>query len=158
MESTLATTEAEKEHVEDVASTLHASNINVTPIDIKGSGKEKTTTTAKRVDVFRVSSSASIEVLMGFALSSLFGLDIEKKDIALLAKDAENHFIGVNCGIMDQFAVAMGKKDHAILLNCDNLGYEYIPFKTANYSLLIINTNKQRSLAEQRSQLGMTSK
>lgn len=55
VESTLATTEAEKEHVEDVASTLHASNINVTPIDIKGSGKEKTTTTAKRVDVFRVS-------------------------------------------------------------------------------------------------------
>ncbi|MBL0270984.1 MAG: galactokinase [Chitinophagaceae bacterium] len=95
-----------------------------------------------------LSSSASIEVLMGFALSSLFGLDIDKKDIALLAKDAENHFIGVNCGIMDQFAVAMGKKDHAILLNCDNLGYEYIPFKTANYSLLIINTNKQRSLAE----------
>lgn len=95
-----------------------------------------------------LSSSASIEVLMGFALSSLFGLGIGRKDIALLAKDAENHFIGVNCGIMDQFAVAMGQKDHAVLLNCDNLNYEYIPFKTSGYSLLIINTNKQRSLAE----------
>lgn len=95
-----------------------------------------------------LSSSASIEVLMGFAISSLFGLGIGRKDIALLAKDAENHFIGVNCGIMDQFAVAMGQKDHAVLLNCDNLNYEYIPFKTSGYSLLIINTNKQRSLAE----------
>jgi len=95
-----------------------------------------------------LSSSASIEVLTGFAIASLFGLKTDRKEIALLAKDAENHFIGVNCGIMDQFAVAMGQKDHAILLNCDQLAYEYIPFKTGSYSLLIINTNKQRSLAD----------
>ena len=95
-----------------------------------------------------LSSSASIEVLTGYALSEVFGLGISKKDIALLAKAAENKFIGVNCGIMDQFAVAMGKHDHAILLNCDTIEYEYIPFSTGKYRLLIINTNKQRSLAD----------
>lgn len=95
-----------------------------------------------------LSSSASIEVLTGYALSEVFGLGISKKDIALLAKAAENKFIGVNCGIMDQFAVAMGKQDHAILLNCDTIEYEYIPFSTGKYRLLIINTNKQRSLAD----------
>lgn len=95
-----------------------------------------------------LSSSASIEVLTGFALSELFGLAIPNKEIAVLSKETENRFIGVNCGIMDQFAVAMGKKDHAILLNCDTLDYEYIPFKTGNYSLVIINSNKQRALAD----------
>lgn len=95
-----------------------------------------------------LSSSASIEVLTGFALSELFGLAIPNKEIAILSKETENRFIGVNCGIMDQFAVAMGKKDHAILLNCDTLDHEYIPFKTGNYSLVIINSNKQRALAD----------
>lgn len=95
-----------------------------------------------------LSSSASIEVLTGFAISQLFGLDISNREIAILSKEAENKFIGINCGIMDQFAVAMGKKDNAILLNCDTLEYEYIPFKTGDYTLLIINTNKQRTLAD----------
>lgn len=95
-----------------------------------------------------LSSSASIEVLTGFALSELFGLAIPNKEIAVLSKETENRFIGVNCGIMDQFAVAMGKKDHAILLNCDTLDYEYIPFKTGDYSLVIINSKKQRALAD----------
>ena len=93
-----------------------------------------------------LSSSASIEVLTAFALSEIFGLGIERKEIALLSKQVENKFIGVNCGIMDQFAVAMGKKDQAIVLNCDTLDYEYLPFATGDYSLVIINTNKQRSL------------
>lgn len=95
-----------------------------------------------------LSSSASIEVLTGFAITAMFGLGIPAKDIAVLCKEAENKFIGVNCGIMDQFAVAMGRKDNAMLLNCDTLDHEYIPFRAGKYSLVIINTNKQRTLAD----------
>lgn len=95
-----------------------------------------------------LSSSASIEVITAFALNELYGLEIPAKDIAVLSKEAENSFIGVNCGIMDQFAVAMGKKDNAVLLNCDTLEYEYIPFHTGGCSLVIINTNKNRTLAD----------
>lgn len=95
-----------------------------------------------------LSSSASIEVLTGFAVSELFGLNISLKDIAILSKEVENRFVGVNCGIMDQFAVAMGKKDHAIWLDCDTLEYEYLPFRTGSFSLVIINSNKQRTLAD----------
>jgi galactokinase len=95
-----------------------------------------------------LSSSASIEVLTGFSLSKMFALNISEKEIALIGKKAENEFIGVNCGIMDQFAVAMGKKDKCILLNCDSLAFEYLPFATGNYRLVIINSNKQRTLAD----------
>ena len=95
-----------------------------------------------------LSSSASVEVLTGFAISSMFGLDIPGKEIAILCKKAENEFIGMNCGIMDQFAVAMGQKNKAILLNCDTLNYEYLPFDTGDYILAVINSNKQRSLTE----------
>lgn len=95
-----------------------------------------------------LSSSASIEVLMAYAISNLFGVNKDGKEIALLAKKVENEFIGVNCGIMDQFAVAMGKKGNAILLNCDTLDYEYFPFHSEKYSLTIINTNKQRKLVD----------
>ena len=95
-----------------------------------------------------LSSSASIEVLTAFALNELFQTGISKTEIAKLAKKVENEFIGVSCGIMDQFAVAMGQKDKAILLNCDTLDYEYLPFKTGNYDLVIINSNKQRTLED----------
>src|SRR6476660_4823582 len=95
-----------------------------------------------------LSSSASIEVLMTYALDQLFQLDIPKVEIALLSKKVENEFIGVNCGIMDQFAVTFGENNKAILLNCDSLEYELLPFDTGNYSLVIINTNKTRSLAD----------
>jgi galactokinase len=95
-----------------------------------------------------LSSSASIEVLMIYALNQLFQLNISKVEIALLSKKVENEFIGVNCGIMDQFAVTFGEKNKAILLNCDSLEYELLPFDTGNYSLVIINTNKTRSLAD----------
>lgn len=95
-----------------------------------------------------LSSSASIEVLTGFAFNELFGLGISNKDLALLGKKAENEFIGVNSGIMDQFAVAMGKKDKAVLLNCDTLDYTYLPFVIDGYVLAIINSNKQRTLAD----------
>ena len=95
-----------------------------------------------------LSSSASIEVLTCFALHQMFGLRISNKEIALLGKKVENEFIGVNSGIMDQFAVVMGKKNKAILLDCDTLEYEYLPFETGDYILAIINSNKQRKLAD----------
>ena len=95
-----------------------------------------------------LSSSASIEVLTAFALSELFYLHSTRIDLALLSKKVENDFIGVNCGIMDQFAVAMGQKNKAILLNCDTLNYEYLPLEPGDYTLAIINSNKQRTLAD----------
>jgi galactokinase len=95
-----------------------------------------------------LSSSASIEVLTAYSLNQLFHSGISLIDLALLSKKVENEFIGVNCGIMDQFAVAMGQKDKAILLNCDTLDYEFIPFNTGNNVLVIINSNKQRTLAD----------
>lgn len=95
-----------------------------------------------------LSSSASVEVLTAFAFNEIYQFDISRTDIALLSKKVENEFIGVNCGIMDQFAVAMGEKNNAILLNCDSLEYEYIPFQTGEYVLAIINSNKQRALVD----------
>lgn len=95
-----------------------------------------------------LSSSASIEVLTGFAFKKLFHLNISEKELALMGKKAENEFIGVSSGIMDQFAVVMGKKNKAILLNCDTLDFEYLPFETGEFILAIINSNKKRTLAE----------
>lgn len=95
-----------------------------------------------------LSSSASIEILTMFALSQIFRLDISKIEMAKLGKKVENEFIGVNSGIMDQFAVAMGKKDKAILLDCDSLDHEYLPFEIGDHVLVIINSNKQRTLAD----------
>jgi galactokinase len=95
-----------------------------------------------------LSSSASIEVVTGFAINELFDAGLSKKDIALLCQQAENNFIGVSCGIMDQVAVALGKKGNAMLINCDTVYYEYVPFDPAGLSLVIINTNKQRVLSE----------
>jgi len=94
-----------------------------------------------------LSSSAAIEVLTLFALHTTFGQDdYPKTQIALDAQSIENKFIGMQCGIMDQFAVAMGKEKHAIKLNCETLEYEYIPAEFGNYTLVIINTNKPRAL------------
>lgn len=93
-----------------------------------------------------LSSSASIEVATASALNEIFGFGIAKKELALLCKKAENEFMGVNCGMMDQFAVIMGKKYHAILLNCDTLDYDYIPFDPKEYSLVIMDTKKERKL------------
>jgi len=95
-----------------------------------------------------LSSSASIEIVTAFALTEMLKLNSSRKELALLCKKVENEFIGVNCGIMDQFAVAFGKKDKAILLNCDTLEYEYLPLHLDEHVLVIINTNKERKLTE----------
>ncbi|MFD0694052.1 galactokinase [Paenibacillus sp. GCM10027628] len=95
-----------------------------------------------------LSSSASIEVVTAYGLLTLEGHPTDTVKIALLAQKTENQFVGVNCGIMDQFAVANGKKDHAILLMCDTLEYSHVPFKSGSYKLLIGNTNKRRGLVD----------
>ncbi|CAI6078742.1 Galactokinase [Paenibacillus sp. JJ-100] len=96
-----------------------------------------------------LSSSASLEVLTGYAIQAMEGLsEIDTVELALLSQKAENEFVGVNCGIMDQFAVANGAKDHAILLMCDTLEYEKVPFRTGAYKLIIGNTNKRRGLVD----------
>lgn len=95
-----------------------------------------------------LSSSASLEVLTGFILKNLFSLDIEMIEIVKLSQKAENQFVGVDCGIMDQFAVGMAKTDRAILLDCNTLDYKYVTLKLDNHSILIANTNKRRGLAD----------
>lgn len=95
-----------------------------------------------------LSSSASIEVVTGFGLLSMEGHSVDTVKLALLAQEAENKFVGVNCGIMDQFAVANGKKDHAILLMCDTLEFKHVPFNSGAYKIVIGNTNKRRGLVE----------
>ncbi|WP_322904632.1 galactokinase [Paenibacillus campi] len=95
-----------------------------------------------------LSSSASIEVVTGYAVLSMEQGHIDTVGIAVLAQQAENEFVGVNCGIMDQFAVANGLKDHAILLMCDTLTYKHVPFRTGQYRIVIGNTNKRRGLVD----------
>lgn len=95
-----------------------------------------------------LSSSASLEVAAGYAFMTMEGYAIERTALALLAQRAENHYVGVNSGIMDQFAVAQGKQDHAILLNCDTLHFELVPFRIQGYKLVIGNTNKRRGLVD----------
>ncbi|MCY8931930.1 galactokinase [Bacillus atrophaeus] len=94
-----------------------------------------------------LSSSASIELLMAVVLQTYFHPELNALHLVKMAQHAENTFIGVNCGIMDQFAIGMGKKGHAMLLNCDTLSYEYSKLDVSGLSLVIANTNKKRSLA-----------
>lgn len=93
-----------------------------------------------------LSSSASIEVLTGFILREELQLKLSMTELALISQQAENQFIGVNCGIMDQFAIAMGKKEHAIFLDTSDLSYEYAPLQMGDSKIIIINTNKKRGL------------
>jgi galactokinase len=95
-----------------------------------------------------LSSSASIEVVTAFAINEIFGFGLDRVELVKLSQKAENEFCGVNCGIMDQFAVGMGKADHAIALDCDTLKYELVPVKLNDYRLVIANTNKRRGLAD----------
>ena len=93
-----------------------------------------------------LSSSAAIEVATAVTLCELTDTSYDLKEIAVLSQKAENEYCGVNCGIMDQFASAMGKKDKAILLNCKTLEYEYIPLELENYELIVANCNKPHAL------------
>lgn len=95
-----------------------------------------------------LSSSASVEVLTGFILKSLFGFDVTNIDLAKIGQYSENKFNGVNCGIMDQFAIAMGKKDHAIFLDTATLQYEYAPINLTGCKLVIACSNKKRGLGD----------
>ena len=94
-----------------------------------------------------LSSSASIEVLTALILNDAFGFGLDMVEMVKLSQKAENTFVGVNCGIMDQFAVGMGKKDCAILLDCNTLSYRYSKIALEGASIVISNTNKPHSLA-----------
>ncbi len=93
-----------------------------------------------------LSSSASLEVLMGYILKEIFSIPVTNQDLALYGQYAENKYIGVNCGIMDQFVIAMGQKDQAIFLDTSNLKFEYVPVILKDESLVIVNTNRPRGL------------
>lgn len=95
-----------------------------------------------------LSSSASLELVIATLLNAFFDWQQPMVELVKLGQRAENQFIGVQCGIMDQFAIGMGKKGHAILLDTNNLTYEYAPLAMANYSVVIANTNKRRGLAD----------
>jgi galactokinase len=95
-----------------------------------------------------LSSSASIEIVTAVALNQLFNSGFSTLELVKMSQKAENEFVGMNCGIMDQFAVGFGKKDHAIFLNCDTLLFENIPVELNDCSLIITNTNKRRGLTD----------
>ena len=93
-----------------------------------------------------LSSSASLEVLTGVMLRDMYGFELSNQEIALIGQYSENNYNGLNCGIMDQFASAMGKKDHAIFLDTSDLSFQYVPFVLRDEVLIITNTNKKHSL------------
>lgn len=95
-----------------------------------------------------LSSSASVEVLTGFILKDFFGFEVTNQDLALIGQFAENRFNGVNCGIMDQFAIAMGKEGNAIFLDTADLSYEYAPVKLEHAKIVIACSNKKRGLGD----------
>ena len=95
-----------------------------------------------------LSSSASIEMVTAVAIGSVFNYEMSMVDMAKLSRRAENEFVGMNCGIMDMFAIGMGKKNGALFLNCRTYEYEVIPANVAGYTLVIMNTNKRRGLTD----------
>lgn len=95
-----------------------------------------------------LSSSASVEVLTGYILRDLFGFEVSNQELALIGQFSENKFNGVNCGIMDQFAIAMGKKDNAIFLDTANLEFTYAPIKLEGAKIVISCSNKKRGLGD----------
>ena len=95
-----------------------------------------------------LSSSAALEVLTGYMLRDMYGFDVDNVGLALIGQDSENNYNGMNCGIMDQFASAMGKKDNAIFLDTATLKYEYVPIVLDGAKLVIANTNKKHKLTD----------
>lgn len=95
-----------------------------------------------------LSSSASIEMVTAVAINDLYNAGLATLELVKMSQKAENEFVGMNCGIMDQFAVGFGKKDNAIFLNCDTLSFENVPLILNDCSLIITNTNKRRGLTD----------
>ena len=95
-----------------------------------------------------LSSSAAIEVATAVTFCEYAGVPYDKVHLAQLSQKAENKYAGVNCGIMDQFASAMGKKNHAVLLDCSTLEYEYVPLQLGDYAIVVANCNKPHNLVE----------
>jgi len=95
-----------------------------------------------------LSSSASIEMVTAYAMNEVFRFGFDRMELVKISQKAENNFVGVNCGIMDQFASGMGAADHALFLNCDTLDYKRVPLKLEGMKIIIANTNKRRGLAD----------
>ena len=95
-----------------------------------------------------LSSSASIEMVTAVAMNDLFDMQFDMIDLIKIGQKAENEFVGVNCGIMDQFASGLGKTEHAVYLDCATLDYEQVPLVLGDFALLISNTNKRRGLTD----------
>lgn len=95
-----------------------------------------------------LSSSAALEMLLFEVIDTLYDLNLDAVDKVKYAKQVENHYMGVSSGIMDQYAVKFGKKDHAIYLNTHTLTFEYAPIDLKRYTLLLMNTNKSRNLED----------
>ncbi|WP_251126737.1 MULTISPECIES: galactokinase [unclassified Exiguobacterium] len=95
-----------------------------------------------------LSSSASLELVTAYMLNEVYGLGLERLDLVRLGQRVENTFIGVNSGIMDQFAIGMGKAGQAMLLDCETLHHDYAPISLDGYDIVIMNTNKRRELAD----------
>jgi len=93
-----------------------------------------------------LSSSAALEVVTGVAINDMYDFGIDKIELAKMGQKAEHEYALVNCGIMDQFVSAMGKKDHAIFLNCDTLHYDLVPVKLEGVKIVISNTNSPHKL------------
>src|SRR5699024_797565 len=93
-----------------------------------------------------LSSSASIEMVTGVLLENMFQLSIPRVDMVRTGQQVENEYMGVQSGIMDQFAIGMGKKDKAILLDCETLDYHYASLELDKHAIMIMNTNKNRTL------------
>lgn len=95
-----------------------------------------------------LSSSAALEVVVGYAISELFQLNLSRESIALIGQAAENNFVGTNCGIMDQFIIATGKEKYCISLNTSSLKYEYHEFDLGEFEFYLINSNVKHSLKD----------
>ena len=95
-----------------------------------------------------ISSSSALECGFAYAVIDTFGFDLNRVEIAKLGQMSEHNFMNVKCGIMDQFIIATGKKNHAELLDCNTLEYEYVPLELGDYRFVVMNTNKVRKLAD----------
>jgi galactokinase len=95
-----------------------------------------------------LSSSAALESGMMFVINELYGLGLSRMDIVRLAQRGENHFVGMKCGIMDMFASVMGRENHVVRLDCRSLEYEYFPFHTSDYSLLLLDSSVKHQLVD----------